>query len=124
MKHIDNAEPVKAIGTDQPFTIEWDMEKGPTAAYPADLIRLVIQSLPIEGWTLVDSRHGARCLEAVLKPENGTVDLEDADYDWLRRVVTDHAPKLLGINAVLLDDALNLADGSRAERRRGKREGA
>ena len=117
MKTIDNSEPLIAIGTDQPFSITWDTEKGAESAYPADLIRLVIQRLPTDGWTLVDSRHGARCLEAIMKPANGAVELEDADYDWLRRMVNDHAPKLLGINAVLLDDALSLADESRAERR-------
>lgn len=119
MKSIDNHEPLTVIGdAERPFTISWDAEKGPETAYPADLIRLLLARLPTEGWSLVDSRHGARCLEAVMKPANGAVELEEADYEWLRRMVQDQAARLLGISAVYLDDMLSAADGSRAERRR------
>jgi hypothetical protein len=121
MKTIANSEPLKGVASQEPFTITWDRERGKETAYPADLIRFFISQMPTEGMTLLEARHGAKVLDAVTNAPHDTVSLEDADYDWLRRVVTDHAARLFGVSAVLLDDILKLADGTRAERRRRRK---
>lgn len=124
MKTIDNALYLQAIGEGgkphQMISLDEAGERQSKPAYPSDLIRIVIFNLPMQSLTMEDATHGRRVIEAIADAPNGKIELEDADYSWLCRIVDDAAPKVLGISAALLKEAITPQDGTRAERRRKK----
>ena len=116
MKHIDNSHVVRTLDGTGTFKIGGEDGRD---AYPGDLISYVLFGLPMRELTMGDATHGKRVIAALNGKE---IELEDADYSWLERMVDQYAPKVLGINAALLEQAIRPLDGDRPQRRRAARE--
>lgn len=118
MKQIANTTMI-APGADKPFTITMEEGVPPKDARVSDLVRLLVQRLPVK--TMAEAEYGVRVLDATPRDEAGEIlNLEDADYSWLMKMVDEEAPKLLGLMAVRLRDALQpMSVAERKEQRNG-----
>jgi hypothetical protein len=85
----------------------------------ARILRATLVQVPMKELTLQDTQHGQKCLKA-FDAADGTIDLEDADYSWLKPILERELPKTWGFNAPTILEAFceNGQVASRAERRR------
>ncbi len=85
-----------------------------------DLTKTLVGRVPLESLTMADAISGKRVIEACASA-NGTLDLEDADYDWLKVVVETHAPHIYGINAAVLKEALGSSESRQVRRAKARK---
>lgn len=76
-----------------------------------EAIRFFVLSIPavIEGrpvLTMEDSIRGASVYDQIEKTPNGTLELADADHDWLEKKVEQFGPLLFGMHAVRFREAI------------------
>ena len=104
MKQIDNVT-LLAPGSKEPFTIAY-AEGDVRDATVGDLIRHLVRNMPVE--RMEDAQHGVRLLD--LLPHEGqekVLNIEDADLAWLNGKVETLGPKVIGLMAARLKEALH-----------------
>lgn len=123
MKRIPNTEYVKALAP-QDDPPDW-MLNGESVR-PGRLFEAVIFSAhqfadPRQGeqFTAADALHGGRVAARLSAP---VIELEDADYAWLVKVIETYAPRMWGVNGEIAIRAVNRVsdleagvDGKRAK---------
>ncbi len=72
-----------------------------------DLLRLLIFTMPADKITMEDSIHAHRFFNQVSAATNGTLPIEDAEHDWIKKKVAEYGPRIFGINAVMVQEALD-----------------
>jgi hypothetical protein len=113
MKKIEMVTMMTAAG--KPFTMT-EQDGIQHNASLADVISHFCHQLPMQQMTMLDATHGTRVVQASLQA-NGVLELEDADYSWLVSKVDEYAPRIYGINAVMLREALGPAENRERRRR-------
>ncbi len=116
MKKINNKE-VLTIAR-KPFLTTVEDEKGEVVmlegskpktknAKTADLIKTLVFNLPVQNLTMKDSREAQRVLDQLELAKDGVLNIEDAEHEWLKGKVDEVGPKIFGVNAIMLLEALD-----------------
>jgi len=72
-----------------------------------DMLKVLAFAIPRQKLTMQDSVHAMRFVEQSKAATDGILSLEDAEHDWLKKIVEDFAPMVFGVNAVVLKNALD-----------------
>ncbi len=101
---IDGKTPLRLPPDGWTPSFPGDPPPPPEAATVARLLKVLIYNSKIE--TMGDAEHGRRVLQALDARKDGAVALEDADYEWLSQLLILQGPRLFGINAITIKEAL------------------
>lgn len=71
------------------------------------LLQLLIFNLPRQSMTMEDSIRGSNLVRQMDGCKGNTLEIEEAEHDWIKKKVTEVAPMVFGINAVVVRDALD-----------------
>ncbi len=72
-----------------------------------DLLRLFIFNLPPAQLTMQDSIEAHRLFDQIKKATDGFLPIEEAEHDWLKKKLEDVGPKIFGISACMIKNALD-----------------
>tara|TARA_R100001086_G_scaffold178299_3_gene98713 strand:- start:456 stop:770 length:315 start_codon:yes stop_codon:yes gene_type:complete len=85
-----------------------DQDNNPVELQLFDAVRTILWTMPSTDLTLGDSiiaRDVIKGMTAASK--NGNVwNADDAQYEWLKKIVTNHATRVFGINAICVVEEL------------------
>ena len=84
--------------TEQPGTIK--------DAGLVDLLEMLIVSTPRDRISMQDAINANAFIQQAGNSENGYLQLDDGIYDWIKKQVYDFAPKVYGVNAFALKQAI------------------
>jgi hypothetical protein len=106
-KRIANTELVQSLVGQEPWKLNGrEIRPGELLLSIIMGIHQVMNAQRAEVMTLVDAHHSSRVIERLLDP---VIELEDADYEWLKTVALPYAPRMLGPNAQL---AVRIVEGA------------
>lgn len=88
-----------------PFRVPGDDGKIEECTDLCHLLRLLIFNLPRQMLTMEDSVKACKLIPILDNNRSGSLELEDADYEWLLAKINAAAPMVFGINAKLVKDA-------------------
>ena len=71
----------------------------------ADIFQLLIINLRPDALTMGDVVSANRIWK-VMDKAGEVIEIEDADFTWLKKITDSVAPKIFGINAIILSEAL------------------
>ncbi len=108
VKIVDNRKPLPALGTGEPYKIQFAADGPAFEAHVSHFVKLLVKQTPVD--TMADVDHGLKVLELVnnddAPPER--LEFEDADYAWLVKKADSTAPRIFGLMARRFRDALEL----------------
>ena len=105
MKRI-NLKTVLSI-TGKPMLAPKEGEEEPTEANIADLLKILVFSLPPAKLTMQDSIEAHRLMKQIDAATDSILELEEGTHDWAKKKVEEFAPQIYRVNAVMLRDALD-----------------
>ena len=73
----------------------------------SELLRLLVFNLPLQQLTMKDSIEAQRLFEQMSKSTDGHFSIEDAEHKWIKGKVEDIGPQILGVSAVMVQEALD-----------------
>jgi len=79
------------------------------------MVRNFLYMLPVEKLLMKDSINAKKVVEAF---DQGLdkISLEDEQYEWLHKMIEDYGPRVFGVNAIMIKEALE----KRPEKVKGK----
>lgn len=84
--------------TEKPDTIE--------NASLIDILEMLIMAIPREKLTMQDSINGYAFVQQASNNEDGYLKLDDGIYDWIKKQTYEWAPRIFGMNAFAVKQAL------------------
>ena len=123
MRTISNKDPILTVGLNKPIQVvpqgtkETERDVSLIDGYPSDIIRLLVLQIPVQTLKLIDVRHGTKIIDA-LPHESGKgneepIKLDDAEYDWLVTQAEEHGPRIFGMNAARVMDAIEKTENKK-----------
>lgn len=106
-KRIPNGEFLKQISDPKlDYQINQKlMRPGEAFAAIISSYHLIINTQRDEPIGVIDSHHAGRVIDTIFDP---IIELEDADYEWLKKVIETYAPRMLGaVGGEILIRAVN-----------------
>jgi hypothetical protein len=96
---LKNTEIKDALGNP---AIVPDSDNNPTQLMLFDAVRTIVWTLPAADLTLGDSEIAREVLRGLhAASQNGNLwKANDAHYEWMKKIVTEHATRVFGINAI------------------------
>jgi hypothetical protein len=84
-------------------------EEGQEPASVAALIYFLIIGMPVQELKMGDV-HTGNLIISLVNERSDTLDLENSDFDWLKKAIDNYAPRIFGMNAIHLADAIKRAE--------------
>lgn len=115
MKYITTTGTVRRMASDEALTVQLakPTPDQPTPdAKPPDVIQFLLFNLAPTGLTAAEVRQGGRIFDAIEAAEKAgaaTFELQDSDYDWLKKRAQEQGPRLFGMNANRLFEIIDNA---------------
>jgi hypothetical protein len=114
MKKIPVAEKPKTI-FGKPFRIvDFDANPKPDEeqkfieeASAVELLTLMVYGIPRDKLTMKDSIEAGRFMEQLRASVDGMLILEEAEHDWIKKMVDTFGTSVYGVNASVLADILD-----------------
>lgn len=75
------------------------------AASIKDVLRILIYALPAKDLVMRDSVLAQKCIKAIDESLD-VMEFEDEQHEWLMKKVEDFGPKIFGVQAVIIKEAL------------------
>lgn len=72
-----------------------------------DLLTLMVYGIPRDKLTMKDSIEAGRFINQVREAKDGVLALEEAEHDWIVKMVNDHGTSVFGVNASVIHDFLD-----------------
>jgi hypothetical protein len=108
MKTLINTKRLRKLDGGVGVNLKTDLGGELGDASLADLIRVLIIRMPIDQLKMGDVYCGTKIL-GLAEDCKENLELEDGDFDWLEQAVKAYAPKIFGMNALYLAQAMNEA---------------
>ena len=71
-----------------------------------EALRILTFSIPPQALTMKDCVEGQRLIGQIAACTDGVLSIEEAEHDWIKGIVETHGPRLFGMNAVVIKEAL------------------
>lgn len=75
----------------------------------ADVCNELIRYFPKEALIMENITHGVRLKSQILACKDGTLVIEEAEHDWLKKMLNDEAvgPKIFGFNLIAIKEEVD-----------------
>ena len=72
-----------------------------------DLLELLVVNIPMQKCTMADAANAFDFIQTKRAAVNGLMDLSKTLEEWLKKLVEENAPKVFGVNAIIIKSLLD-----------------